>query len=87
MSRLLLSGQAATRLSQPEAFARILRAFDYKPGRALAIGDAITEYDAARALGIPFLGVVAAGEQNPFPQDLPAVSTLEGLAERLGFAR
>jgi phosphoglycolate phosphatase len=73
--------------TKPEAFARILSAFDYQPREVLAVGDATTECDAAAALGIPFLAVVPVGEPNPFPPGLPTVPTLEGLAERLGFAR
>lgn len=68
-----------------EAFARILGEHSYQPREVLAIGDASTEYDAAVALAIPFLGVVPAGGMNRFPPGLPTVSTLDGVAEALGF--
>ena len=44
---------------KPEAFKRILEKGRYKPEQTLAVGDSITEYDAAAGLGIPFLGIVA----------------------------
>jgi len=56
----------------------------YVPREVLAIGDATTEYEAARALGIPFFGVVAPGEPNLFSSTVPAQPTLDGLAESLG---
>lgn len=69
--------------TKPEAFARILAQYHYAAGRTLAVGDAPTEYFAAVELGIAFLGVVADGEPNPFPGDVPIVPTLETLGERV----
>ncbi len=73
--------------TKPEAFLRIVSRGAYPPHEVLAIGDASTEYDAAAALGIPFLGIVAAGEPNLFPPAVPTLPTLVSLAERLGFRR
>ena len=44
----------------------------------------MTEYEAAKDLGIPFLGVVAEGEENPFPNGVPVVATLHHAGEFLG---
>jgi phosphoglycolate phosphatase-like HAD superfamily hydrolase len=68
-----------------DAFARILRNRDLPSSRALAIGDAITEYDAAAELGIAFLGVRPARHDPGFPADIPVVSDLTGVAGMLGF--
>lgn len=35
--------------------------------RCLMVGDAMTDYQAAAAVGMPFLGVVQRGAQSPFP--------------------
>jgi len=51
----------------------------------LAIGDALTEQDAALALGIPFLGVRAPEHPSCFADGVPTVGDLVGLARRLGF--
>lgn len=45
----------------------------------LFIGDARTDYDAARATGLRFIGRVAAGEASPFPPGTTIVADLEGL--------
>jgi phosphoglycolate phosphatase-like HAD superfamily hydrolase len=71
--------------TKTEAFARIVVEYAYEPHEILAIGDATTEYEAAAALGIPFLGIVRSGEASPFPCTLPTHATLVGLAEALGF--
>lgn len=59
------------------AFERILRAHGYAPDEALAIGDALTECEAARALGIAFLAVVPRGAPDRFPEDVRRVPSLE----------
>ena len=38
-----------------------------EPHRCLFIGDAITDFDAAAATSLVFLGIVSPGESNPFP--------------------
>lgn len=69
-----------------EAFARILGAYGYRPGEVLAIGDAITEYEAARELGIAFLAVVPEGTVNRFPSDVRRIPSLEPVPALLGLA-
>lgn len=68
-----------------DTFERILRERGYRPERVLAIGDALTEYEAAASLGVPFLGVVAGGDAATFPPGVATVPTLEGVAGALGF--
>ena len=64
-------------------FERILREWGYAPPEVLAVGDALTECEAARELGIAFVGIVAPGTPNRFPRQLPVVPTLEPLPELL----
>ncbi len=56
--------------TKPVAFAAVLKSGNRQPHEVLAIGDSFTEYDAARGLGLPFAGIVAPGEENPFPADV-----------------
>jgi phosphoglycolate phosphatase len=69
-----------------ETFESIVAQYRYQVSEALAVGDAPTEFDAARALGIPFVGVVKAGAANPFPAEVPTAATMDDLASRLGLA-
>lgn len=52
-----------------DAFRAIVEQEGYDPLTVLAIGDARTEFDAAMALGMPFVGIAAPSEPNPFPPD------------------
>ncbi|NUB28570.1 HAD family hydrolase [Azospirillum brasilense] len=66
-----------------EVFARIVAAGGHDPARSLAIGDSLTELEAARKAGMAFVGVVSEGLPNPFPPDVTVVGDLHGLAQRL----
>jgi phosphoglycolate phosphatase len=66
------------------AFAQLLEADGHAPEQAVAVGDSTTEYDAACALGIPFVAIVAEGETSPFPAGVPTLPDLKGLAAMLG---
>lgn len=66
-----------------EVFAAIVAAGGHEATRTLAVGDSLTELDAARTSGIAFIGVVPLDEPNPFPADVPTVNDLFGLAQRL----
>lgn len=44
--------------------------------RLVFIGDAITDYDAAKSCGIAFLGVAAEGNRDVFPPDVVVVDDL-----------
>lgn len=46
----------------------------------LFIGDSISDHRAATNVGASFLGVVAPGKNNPFPDDARTVADLTGLA-------
>ncbi len=73
--------------SKLESFKRIIEAHGYDPARSLAVGDALTEFVAASELGIPFLGIVADGLDNPFPGRIPVVASLENVGPLLGLQR
>ncbi|MCW9039019.1 MAG: HAD hydrolase-like protein, partial [Rhodospirillales bacterium] len=47
--------------------------------RAVMIGDAMTDYDAARKTGLRFIGRVAPGERNPFPKGTEVVADLSNV--------
>lgn len=72
--------------NKPDTFAALLAASGLDAARMLAVGDALTEYEAARDLGIPFLGVATPGEPDVFPAGVPVVATLDGVGAALGFA-
>lgn len=69
----------------PEAFANIMAKHGYEPARTLAVGDAMTEYDVALALGIPFLAI-AVGDHDVFPDEAIRVPDLEGADKMIGLA-
>ena len=52
-------------------------------GDCLFVGDAMTDYRAAEATGVPFIGRVDDGANGPFPDGTPTVSDLNILAEIL----
>ncbi|MCW2241908.1 HAD family hydrolase [Azospirillum canadense] len=66
-----------------EVFAAIVASGGYDATRTLAVGDSLTELDAAWKSGITFIGVVPLDEPNPFPANVPTVNDLFGLAQRL----
>lgn len=58
----------------------ILDAQGLSPSRVLFIGDAMTDYEAAQATGVYFLGRVAPGRTSPFPAGTTTVTDLTALA-------
>jgi phosphoglycolate phosphatase-like HAD superfamily hydrolase len=70
---------------KPQAFANIMQKYGYDASRTLAIGDAMTEYDVAQSLGIPFLAI-AVGDHDVFPNDAIRVPDLEGAGKMLALA-
>lgn len=56
--------------SKYDAFNVIIESEAYEPAKAMAIGDSVTEFHAAEALGMPFLGIVAGSLKNPFPRNV-----------------
>ena len=53
------------------------------PASVVFIGDAWSDYQAARQTGLSFIGRVAAGDANPFPDTVPVIPDLTGLAAAL----
>lgn len=48
---------------------------DHDPQRCLMVGDAMGDYEAARAVDMPFVGVVPLGTTSPFPAHTPIVAS------------
>ena len=69
-----------------EAFARILRGNGYAATSVIAIGDSMTEFWAAEALGIPFLGIVSQHGGTHFPAGVQTLPSLQNAAALLGLA-
>jgi phosphoglycolate phosphatase-like HAD superfamily hydrolase len=67
-----------------ERFAEIVREEECAPSQALAIGDSMTEFEAARDHDIPFLGIVPPALKSPFPAGVRTWPTLSDAAARLG---
>ncbi|ALK32570.1 HAD family hydrolase [Burkholderia plantarii] len=70
---------AGSPTTKPVAFADVLRHGGWQPAEVLAIGDSWTEFDAARELGMPFAGIVAPGEPNPFPDPVLVYADMAAL--------
>lgn len=51
----------------------------FEPSRVLFVGDSLTDYKAATATELRFIGRVPPGGQNPFPPDTPAIADLTEL--------
>ncbi len=68
-----LYGSPTTKI---DAFRHILDATGAKAARTLAIGDSSTEFDAAEALGIPFLAIVPPGATDRFPASIAKLPDL-----------
>ena len=61
---------------KPVIVEEMLAAHDLDRGRAMFIGDATTDYDAAEATGMAFLGRVSPGNHDPFPPGTNTVADL-----------
>lgn len=61
----------------------IMRLYRIDPPQLLFVGDAWSDYEAARETEVRFLGIVASGNENPFPEDLDTFADLGALADRL----
>ena len=66
-----------------DAFHRIVTDEGYARKDMLVVGDSMTEYMAAQNVGIPFLGIVPAGTENPFPASVHVWPTLHNAEKRL----
>jgi phosphoglycolate phosphatase len=67
-----------------DAFRSILQNHGYEAKQSLAVGDAITECEAALSLGIPFIGVTPPQHDAGFPPDIVQISQLGELSGRYG---
>ncbi|MBL79922.1 MAG: haloacid dehalogenase [Nitrosomonadaceae bacterium] len=65
--------------SKETIIAEILSAHDFTPERVLMIGDAIIDYQSAKANNLAFLGRVRVGDKNPFPKYVKTVPDLQSL--------
>lgn len=59
--------------------ARILENEGYKPDRVLMVGDAMADYEAAKATGINFIGRTFAGHPSIFPEGTRLIDDLTAL--------
>jgi phosphoglycolate phosphatase-like HAD superfamily hydrolase len=57
----------------------VLAAHRLAAERTVFVGDAMTDYNAAIATGVPFLGRVAPGRASPFPEGTATIPDLTGL--------
>ena len=65
-----------------DAFRSILQTRGYEPKQTVAVGDAITECEAAASLGIPFIGVTPPQHDAGFPADVPQIRHLTALSRQ-----
>lgn len=67
-----------------EAFSRILEDGRYRAEETVAVGDSMTECEAALALGIPFLGLTAPDSARFFPDGIVTRPSLLDVDRLLG---
>ncbi len=75
-----------TPVKKKEHLANILREERYAPKDIVMVGDAMTDYDAAIANDVPFIGIVREGEKSPFPDNTHLLPDLRSLAVAIGIA-
>ena len=66
---------------KPDIIEDILARNGLARDRVLFVGDAMTDYNAAKDTNVAFLGRVAPGEDNLFPDGTTLVDDLTGLSE------
>ncbi|MEA3544822.1 MAG: HAD hydrolase-like protein [Thermodesulfobacteriota bacterium] len=66
-----------------EIVSNIMEKFSMAKERCLFVGDAMTDYDAALALDIDFLGVVPVNSFSPFPQGTQCCASLSRLPKMI----
>lgn len=70
--------------SKPDHLRGLCARHGWRPDRAVFIGDAVSDFEAAQAVGMPFLGLVPPRELTPFPQGTACRPNLWGLDSHLG---
>lgn len=66
--------------------ANILKDHSWKPDEAVMVGDAMTDYNAAMATNVMFVGRVRPFEDSPFPACTTLIPDLTKLSDALGIA-
>ncbi len=73
--------------SKPDILADLLTRHGFEAAQCVFVGDAATDLAAARSCGVPFLGIVAPGLDNPFGEGVrivPDLTDFESELERFG---
>lgn len=68
-------------LTKKQIVPGLLETHGLQASRTLFVGDSPHDIEAATACGLPFLGVVAPGDENPFPPGTVTVPDLTGFEE------
>jgi phosphoglycolate phosphatase-like HAD superfamily hydrolase len=68
-----------TPVTKREHIANIMNSNGWKAGDLVMVGDAITDYDAAKVNDISFVGRVACGGISPFPEGTRTIEDLRSL--------
>lgn len=66
--------------SKAEIVRGILAEHGFASGKVLFVGDAMADYNAARTVGVDFVGRVPPGQQSLFPEGTPVIPDLTVLA-------
>lgn len=77
------AGVFGTPATKEEITRRIFAEHGLETGEVIFVGDALTDFNAAKACGVRFVGI-ASGGCNPFPPDTKVLPDLLGLADLLG---
>jgi len=65
--------------TKAEISATIMSSHDLHPEEIIYLGDALTDYDAAKEAGIKFIGRVPEGDRNVFPSNVYVVPDFRNL--------
>lgn len=68
---------------KPDILACVSKERGHDVARCVMIGDAMSDYKAARAVGMPFVGVVQRGAISPFPEGTAVVANFWALSEEI----
>ena len=80
------TGVAGTPASKADTVRRGLLAHGCAPNEAVFVGDARADREAALATGLRFVGVVQAGDPDPFPPGTSTIVDLHPLDRLLGWS-
>ncbi len=70
-------------LGKPEILSAIIAGQDWEARDMALIGDGLTDFNAAAATSVPFIGRVPKNHDSPFPASTPTISDLTGLDRAL----